>query len=117
MIGGKGLSEILGMYPARVPVVVAGAVLREKEVRLMVPRSTAVNSFVGLLRSRGLLKPADRKRAQFLIIDGALAIGGRTFGEIFDARPDPSLGPLEVVVCEESTFGAFLLAQKMFAET
>jgi hypothetical protein len=106
----KDLSEILAMYPDRVPVIVTGAALERETTRLMVPRSTGVNSFLGLLRSRGLMKEAKRDRAQFLISDDALPASGRTFGDLYDTRSDPSRPALEVVVCEENTFGAFPFA-------
>lgn len=116
MIRGKGLAEVLALYPDRVPVRVTGTALRE-ESKLMVSRSTEVNSFIGLLRSRGLLDASGGKRAQFLIAGDTLAVGGRTFGELYDARPDPAVISLDVVVCEENTFGAFPLAHKMYAGT
>jgi hypothetical protein len=106
----KGLAEILAMHPDRVPVIVTGAALERETTRLVVPRSTGVNAFIGLLQSRGLMKEANRNRAQFLISDDALPASGRTFEDLYDTRSDPSRLALEVVVCEENTFGAFPLA-------
>lgn len=99
----KGLATILDLHPGHVPAIVSGPSLIEPSKKLMIPRSTTVQSFLTLLRKRSLLKE-DSKRARFLIINSVLPANSKSFGQLYEESGGEVL---EVHVCEESTFGGF----------
>lgn len=100
-----GLSELMSLYPDRVPLILTGDAL-VKEKKLIVPKSMTTNHILALLRDRKLITVVESRKAQFLLLNGVLSHLHQTIGDVHASIHEADKSkPLRATVCQESAFG------------